>query len=275
MMFKTQYILFFLFLFLGVNLNAQNETYKIERSDEGREEFVMPQGDIYLAPFSDRLFRCDFSKEMMSENQMEFPALRDSLRAYLNHAIQTKLTDKSQTVVNPSVFPEFEQNKQFEAYKTGINYAYKPLPEPEPEKKSLIKGKSKPVNAKSGGARIEQGQIKSEREQGRKFMDAEIKSEDFLRLLTVLHQTQYLITINQLEIVYAVPNQLDIQHERFKRQIAVHYSVFDLNGKKLSAGLAETQADGKMNSLVFYRDSVFPIIADQIAASISTSSEEE
>src|SRR5690606_26054908 len=132
----------------------------------------------------------------------------------------------------------------------------------------------KPVNAKSGGARIEQGQIKSEREQGRKFMDAEIKSEDFLRLLTVLHQAQYLITINQLEIVYAVPNQLDIQHDRIKRQIAGHYSVLDVNGKKISAGLSETQADGRMNGLVFYRDSVFPNIAEQIAASISTSEEE-
>ena len=268
-----KYILILSLSLLPILSWAQNETYKPSSGGmtlSNTEESL--EGEYLLVTFPDKLFVCHFGKELVAANETDFTAIRHFFQQAINDSITQKISQYT-TVVNTNAVSDAEREKTMVQENLGYQYENIPIDEDElstsDKLKKKLKLKKKEPQPEKTGTYIEDGQIKSTRNTAPRYMAAQVKNPDFISLLQGIHGQQFIVTVNQVEFVYAVQtNQLDIQHERFQRQLNVHYTVLDNQGKTVTGGMATTFLSKNWNLLPEIAKHSFGEIAEQIAKEI-------
>lgn len=264
-------IVFILCAVASFQAAAQDETYETRKNKEHKIDSAdMLLGEVYAIPFQDELFNCMFSREIMSENNVEFHELRSLMKNALMKNLTGALSD-SLTALSYTKMPDATQKQNDFATANTMSYVYRELPAgtQEEEKKSLkdrLKTKKK-RKKKEEGTYIKDGQIVTERSKNEKFMDVEFKNDDLLFFLREIHKTQFIITINQFDMTIP-PNagQLQIQHGKFERQIRAHYSIFNTAGEHIHGGIATVSFPPNENNLKVINEEVLAELTRGLSA---------
>lgn len=279
--------IFILSLFLlPLFVNAQDETYRfgddVKRSETPDNTI---QGDYYIVPVQDRLFTSQFNKYFLQYNDMSFEDMRAFFQQNLNKYVYMELAKHTSAVDAVALN---DGKRETSLIYENVNFSYIDLPVEEEEEtkidqlKNKFKKKDKADEAPKG-TYVAQGQLVTKRDNTPKYLDAEVTDRSFLPLIQSFHATKYIVMLNQLELVYPTNTaQLDLQYERFQREIKVHYTVVDGSGTKVCGGLATTYFSPELNDLNTIVETHFPEIAKQIVMNIpafqdvyETSSEEK
>lgn len=256
-------------------LTAQDGTYETNKNKEHKLDSAdMLLGEVYAIPFQDELFNCMFAKEIMRENNVNFNELRSLMKAALMTQLTQALSD-SLSALSYTKMPETTQKQNDFATANTMTYVYRELPagNQKDEKKSLkerLKLK-KEKKKKQEGTYIQDGQVVTERSKTEKYMDVEFKNDDLLFFLKDIHKTKYIITINQFDMTIP-PNagQLQIQHNKFQRQIRAHYSIFDTEGNHIHGGIATIDFPPNENNLKVINEKVMAELAGGLANTFYT-----
>jgi len=268
-----KHIIVLLILTLPQLLFAQSETYK----PKAENPFVEPstdseQGEYLLVSFPDRLFVCHFGKELVAANEHNFDYIRGYFQRVLSDSI-SQVIGQYKNVVNTNVVADSKREKAMVQENLSYVYADIPVKEEELSKADKLKKKFK-LNKEEQqpsrtGTYVEGGQIKSARSTTPKYMSAQVKNPDFISVLQGIHGQEFIITVNQVEYVYAIgASQLDLQHERFERQLNAHYTVFSASGEEVCGGVATAFLSKDSNRLEQIATQSFGKVAQQIAEEI-------
>lgn len=266
---------FVLLIVFSSVLTAQDGTYETNKNKEHKLDSAdMLLGEVYAIPFQDELFNCMFAKEIMRENDINFNELRSLMKAALMTQLTQALSD-SLSALSYTKMPETTQKQNDFATANTMTYVYRELPagNQKNEKKSLkerLKLK-KEKKKKREGTYIQDGQVVTERSKTEKYMDVEFKNDDLLFFLKDIHKTKYIITINQFDMTIP-PNagQLQIQHNKFQRQIRAHYSIFDTEGNHIHGGIATIDFPPNENNLKVINEKVLAELAGGLANTFYT-----
>ncbi len=252
---------------------AQNETYNpYAKEVKPVAPSTEMKGDYLLIPFPDRLFKCHFSKELTVQNSMTFEELRAFFQRELNEAISIEMAQFT-SVVNTNTVSDAERETQM--VHENVSFKYEPVPVKEEELstadkfKKKLQLKKKEEEPQRTGTYVENGQVVTTRDTREKYLAAQLKNTDFLEIMQGFHGNKFMVMVNQLEIVYPPQaNQLDLQYERYKRLVRVHYTIFNQQGEPITGGKADAYPDATTDDAQALADDAFPEIAKQIMVTI-------
>lgn len=107
--------------------------------------------------------------------------------------------------------------------------------------------------------------IEKENNTNRKYMDAEVHSQEMLDYFNNKYGTDLFLFINQFEIKTDAENCLDRAALIYARKIKVHFSIYDDTGKHLYGDVVTTLFPSSTNNIAEIIFKNFSIIAEYIA----------
>lgn len=273
---RLNQVILFVFVCLGVvSVSfAQSETYSTSgnqmHTTTGKPDFIV--GEVAVVPFSSRLYKSHFDKELIEANTVDYETLRDALRSGLNNKIREVFDSVYTTVSMYSANTTIA--KDLDVLYSSFHYNYKPVPkisDPEEEKtlskwKDKVSGKTK--KQEQEGARIENGQIVSVSSTGLKYMGVDLEGEDVLLQLREQYKCSYILSLTQFELI--VPMNVDplaLQSGEYMREIKVHYSIVEAEtGKEYTGGLVTVEWPSSVNDLKTIEEVYFSQVAEALLA---------
>lgn len=233
------------FVLLPFISGAQNSTF-IEKEKVNITEDTLPQRGktILVIPFEPKMYMCQVDKEIGVKNGLSYEQINEKMRQNLVESVTFRT---GETLDSYSLYTTRIDSikKELHYVYSSVEYKYEVLPaetvkkeETVPDKNAKNFGKLIPkrenANKNSGtqpepGTRIENGQIVSVEDNREKYMDVTILNKNLFNELNKYYNADHFLFINQLDILYTAESTE-------KLRIKVHYSFFDLSGKKLTGG---------------------------------------
>ncbi|MFZ5551969.1 MAG: hypothetical protein ACOZCO_02545 [Bacteroidota bacterium] len=273
------------FLCLPLLSTAQNNTF-IEKEKVNITEDTLPQRGktILVIPFEPKMYMSQIDKEVGAYNGLTFEQVNEKMRQNLVESVAFRTDETLDSYCLYSTRIDSIKKELHYVY-SSVEYVYEPLPAEPKEKTTEDKTKTKEENKKpfgkitlkrepqnaenktqtpDPGTRIENGQIVSSEDNREKFMDVTVLNKNLFNELNKYYNADHFLFINQLDIIFSSESTRQVR-------IKVHYSFFDLNGKKLSSGAVTGMMPVGIYDLSKIRNDYFYPLAIQMNEKIKTS----
>lgn len=261
-------------MFLGVifvltsPLMAQDDSYNTyERRAQLANDTM--KVDVMVIPANPKLYNSFFDKQMCEANELNVVQLRDTILSELSYYVAKAINDSVKTGIIPESMTGYREDMDF-VY-DALSYKYDLLPQPKVEETTLDKWKTKFKKTSNPpaktGTRMEGGQIVTNEDKTPRYTNAQVENPSFLTILNMRYQPKTFVLINQLEIVIGQnTSQIDLHSDNYPREVRVHYTVVDADGKELQSGLVVRNASSYDNSLNSLFTQSFQSIGQEIAS---------
>lgn len=241
-------ILTYLLLFGGL-LKAQDNT----RTSTAKEKTAI--GKIMLVPFEPKLYMSEIDKKVNEQTKWNFNQIRENFRHQLNDQLKLKLQTLAPVVSFYS--DSLKMWKDLEYIYTSTRLSFDPINKPSSATTSI---------QRSNG--IKNGQIVVEMNDDEKFMNVTIGNIELLPYLHKKYKTDYFVFVNELDIKNDV-NSFNIATNTYQRQVVVHYTIMNMAGKLITAGVATSTFSSQENNPKKISNKNFSPIAAYITAKFS------
>lgn len=243
-----KYILLFFILIVGFIAKAQEGTRTTTDKNTGES------GKIMLIPFQPKLYMSEMDMKINQQTKWDFETIRENFRHQLDSQLKSKLQE------NGSIISFYNDSakmwKDMDYIYKSINLSYDLVDKPS--------AATAPIEKKTG---IKNGQIAVEINEDKKFMNTRISNNEVLSYLNKKYSSDYFIFINELDIKSDL-NSYDMASDTYQREVSVHYSILDKNGKTINAGISISRFSSKENNPKKIISQCFSPIAADIASKL-------
>ncbi len=203
--------------------------------------------DILLIPFEKNMYRSDADMEIAQASGISVHELRTLFRTELQKHLEKALEGKKSSYSLLNENPSFKRDFDYLNYSTAYKY-------------ESIDGAKEPEKSKN-----KTGQITTNTQSGNRFMNRIISNPKSIEVIHKKYGSEFFIFINQMDIGPATgTDQNDIMNETFNREIKVHYTIIDKNGKEIKAGIASATFPYKKKKAREIIQDTFPKMAQNI-----------
>ncbi|MDG1477819.1 MAG: hypothetical protein P8Q14_11780 [Vicingaceae bacterium] len=247
---------------------AQNNT-----TGSLNEPAISSRSSVLIIPFEAKMYISDIDRDLAQNHQMNFQEIKAKFRAALDREIFIALKN----YYNPLSFysiPPNESRKELGYIYNSIGYKYELVPEEVVVKKENVgtkligKFKKKKKEEEYIEAGIQGGQVVSQVDNREKYMKTTLVNEKLLPSLNSKFSASHYIFINQLDIKRGADMRYAASDEGYKREIKVHYTIFDNVGKELSSGAIKSRFSSNENDIDKIIRVQFPLIAERIVKNL-------
>lgn len=227
------------------------------------------QSSVLIVPFESKMYFSDIDRDISQKTELNFHEIKAKFRAALDQNIYIALKKYHKPLSFYSIEP-MEAKKELAYIYNSIGYKYEVVPEEEVVKKEttgkklLGKFKKKKKEEEYTEAGIKNGQVVSQVDNREKYMKTAISNEKLLPNLDSQYKASYYIFVNQLDIKRAADTRYLATDEAYKREIKVHYTIFDAKGKEVSSGAIKSRFPSGQNDIDKIIKDQFPLIAERM-----------
>jgi hypothetical protein len=248
-----------------LSVAAQNSTTGNSEVGSG----IIHKSTVLVIPFETKMYLSDIDRDLGAANDLNFQEIKAKFRAALDREIFLAL----KPYYNPLSFYTIttqESRAELGYIYNSIGYKYEVVPEEEVVKKEnaalklLGKFKKKEKKEEYIQAGMHNGQIVSQVDNREKYMKTTLSNEKLLPNLNEKYKASYYIFINQLDVKRAADLRYVANEEQYKREIKVHYTMFDHAGKEVSSGAIKSRFPSNQNDIDRIIKIQFPLIAQRI-----------
>ena len=250
-------------------VSAQNST-----SGRGEEEAGMTnKSSVLVIPFESKMYMSDIDRALGEANELNFQDIKAKFRAALDREIFIALKPYYKPLSFYAIEPQ-ESRAELGYIYNSIGYKYEVVPQEEVVKKEnkakklIGKFKKKEKEDKYVKAGIQGGQIVSQVDNREKYMKTTLPNEKLLPNLNQKYQASHYIFINQLDIKRSADMRYVASNEQYKREIKVHYTIYDNAGKEVSSGAIKSRFPSNQNDMDKIIKVQFPLIAQRIVSNL-------
>lgn len=229
-----------------------------------------------MVPFEPKLYRSDGDRALSNANDMSVYELRHRLRYGLSEAIFREVARSHKGFMIMGGDQEMQQDLGYIYQSIGYQYTEVPPEAPEVPKNKLDQVWSKakafknkvipPEEDPEHGTRVEEGQLTSFDDGVERYMSTRIYNPAVLDYLSEKYECEYFVFINQLDILIAPGTDYrELESERYRREIKVHYTIMDRAGNEIHGGAARAILPSWEDDLDRIVKGKFTYIAKQIA----------
>lgn len=258
-MYRIYKISFFSFLiFFAISLQAQDKT-------TGRQNTLITESDarILVIPYEPKMFISDVSRELTYANNMEINEIRVLLRESLSQMISNELAMKSKVIDLLNDGDPQQAKDIFEIYE-AVNWEYIPVEVPDSVKNKKGNESKQQIGR---GTFVEDGMIKTYYDGKDRFMNVKIEDKNILGYIEKRYDADFILFLNELDI--RVRRDVESAPGRpAPRQVKVHYSLLDKQGKKISASALMFDYPGDQKDIFKIIRSGFSQIAKDLRKSM-------
>ena len=209
-------------------------------------------GKICLVPFEPKLYMSEIDQKINQQTKWDWETIRENFRHELDAQLKLKL--QSTFSVLSFYADSAKMAKDLDYAYNSTSLSYDPVNKPTD---------AKAANTSKSG--ISNGQIVVEQSSDKKFMNTKLTNVEVLSYLNKKYASEYFVFINQLDIKNDM-NSYDMSTDTYQREIVVHYSILDITGKTINAGVATSRFSSKENNPKKIVAQCFSPIATYIAA---------
>ena len=256
--------LFFLFFFTFhisyLTSFSQNTTINASKKNEQllNSDIIMRSHQILIIPFAPKLYMSEIDKKVHDETKMNFNQIRNTFRTGLDELLFIQFKSMKSSVY--ALLNDSAKNAQdIERIYGSTTYSYDLVPSENASQKDIGK-----YQKKDNAPKIVNGQLAVEASTDKKFMNAKITNPQLLGYLNKKYNSSLYVFINELDIKNN-PESYDIATNTYKREITVHYTVFDKEGKYVNYGIAATDFSSNINDPDKIIKNYFPVITKTIS----------
>lgn len=264
-------LLVFIWISIASTGFAQDDTYN-KYNHEGQLSKDSINVKVMVIPTNPELYNSFYDRQMMEVNNLSFYKLRDTILMTLSQKVSEAINDTVSSAVVPESQSGYTEDMAF-IYKS-ITYTYELVPQPQEEVSTLHKWKNKiakkePEPEKRKGTFMEEGQIVTNQETRPRYTNVKIVNPDFLFVLNKRYHAEIFVFINQYEMeINNEISQIDIQSDNYPREIRVHYSVIDVDGKEITSGIIIRNSSSYDNQLDYLFNTSFEMIGNEIESNM-------
>ena len=240
----------FFFLFIVFATSAISFAQEGTRNAEPTGK--ISSGKICLVPFEPKLYMSEIDQKINQQTKWEWETIRENFRHELDAQLKLKL--QSTFSVLSFYADSAKMAKDLDYAYNSTSLSYDPVNKPTD---------AKAANTSKSG--ISNGQIVVEQSSDKKFMNTKLTNVEVLSYLNKKYASEYFVFINQLDIKNDM-NSYDMSTDTYQREIVVHYSILDITGKTINAGVATSRFSSKENNPKKIVAQCFSPIATYIAA---------
>lgn len=219
------------------------------------------EGKIMIIPFEPLLYMSEIDFKINQITKWNFDQIRENFRKQLNMQLKLKFQSIAPVVSFYSDSAKMSKDLLYIYNSTGLSY-------------DLISNSNEVKKTPASQNGIKNGQLVVEVNTEKKFMSTRINDSKLLSYLEKKYDSHYFVFINQMDIKNNMESY-DIASDTYQREMAVHYSILDKNGKNISSGLAKAPFSSKVDDPKKIVAQTFPPIATFIALKLSELSKPE
>ena len=250
--------------------NAQNTT-----TGNSEEQPASSKPSVLVVPFESKMYQSDIDRDLAIKNAMNFQDIKAKFRAALDRELFIALKAYYNPLSFYSVAPQ-ESRQELAYIYNSIGYKYEIVPEEVVVKKETagkkFLGKFKKKNKKEEDhyeAQIYNGEIVSKVDNREKYMNTKLTNEKLLPNLNKKYNASHYVFINQLDIKRGADSRYLGTEEGYRREIKVHYTIFDSEGKEISSGAIKSRFSAGQNDINKIIKTHFPLIAQRIVDNLT------
>lgn len=105
-------------------------------------------------------------------------------------------------------------------------------------------------------------------EKDQEYLASHFNNDEILPYLAQKYQTDLFVVINEIEIKTNYVSCLDLARKQYEREIRVHFTIFDKEGKPVRGDVAVTVFPSNSNDVGEITSNNYPLITDYIAKTI-------
>jgi hypothetical protein len=99
----------------------------------------------------------------------------------------------------------------------------------------------------------------------KKYINVKIMNQQLLPYLAEKYNVDLFLFCNQFNLQTNYEHCLDRTTNTYERDLWVHYSLFDKNGKQLAGGISQSHFPSNSNDMMHIMKTNFPQLSEQIA----------
>lgn len=231
---------------------AQEDSFAPEKSKKGEDHTITAHSSankVMLVPFETRLYNSDLDRSIARKSNLNYFQIRDTIRFALNAAIMAEAESMVQSIsmLNPG---DPIKTKDLEYIYNSIGYTY-PIRKSGSSRSGVSKGGVRPANSK----------IKYAKES----MELRIFNPNLFSYLASRYDAGVFLFITEFSVgVEAGTSQWDLANNMFYRTAKVNYTIFDIEGKKLTSGAESARIPSNVDDLEVLNEEYFPLLAKAV-----------
>jgi hypothetical protein len=249
--------------------SAQNSTTGKTEENSG----VNRKSSVLVVPFESKMYLSDIDRDLGKANNLNFQDIKAKFRAALDREIFIALKPYYNPLSFYAIEPQ-ESRAELGYIYNSIGYKYEVVPQEEVVKKEsagkklIGKFKKKEKEEEYTEAGLQGGQIVSQVDNREKYMKTTLPNPKLLPNLNAKYKASHYIFINQLDIKRSADMRYVANEEQYKREIKVHYTMFDNEGKEVSSGAIKSRFASNQNDIDKIIRVQFPLIAKRIVENL-------
>lgn len=274
-------------LISSIAVCGQDNTFQKHRNVPTDQE-VYGEGEpdyskVLIIPFEPKMYISGVDKQISQRTGLSYYEIRDNMRYAISdhmlHSVGGGLKATSLIHVDTGAVGD-----DLAYIYNSIGYKYKLLPQEDIEKAAkaeedakmsnkikgsfnkLIKKEVKPEEKEEAGSSIQNGQIKTVRNNYEKFMNTSIHNPNLLKVLSAKYESDLFLFINELDIEEEASGQrVGLSSLSYKRKVKVHYTIFEASGKEVHGGAAIAYLPASTNDMNKIINGSFPKLTENMS----------
>lgn len=221
---------------------------------------------VMLIPYDPQFYLSDAEQDIREATKKDPPVIRESFRKNIDYNIKRAINKYRPCISLLNDVDSFPALKEvlMEIYsRTGYRYD-KPMPIPvKPEKADSVEKKNIKPNKETLDSRTAPQYIAVKGDA--QYMNTVLSKPGILNDFFSQYGTDLFVFVNQFEIKTNYSSCLDIANKIYKREILLHFSVFDKNGKQLAGTYITSYFPSDSNNAFDIMKNCFPELAKFVA----------
>ena len=237
---------------------------------------------VLVVPFNPILYNNEASKEMIEQSQYKYKQVQNIMRLGLDKALHKVIADSSLSKSMLESYTTQSDWDELEYIYANCDYFFDQAMSWEPGKKTLF-GKSKlssdkdiddPKKSKKKEKKQKEeakydGELRSDiKNNPDKFLNVKFREKDFLKNYAKKNRIDFFLFINQFDIKGDYSDPYKVGSYSYNREIKVHYSVFNHDGKYLYGSYATSEFPATENDPVKVTEVYFMKLVKEIVKNI-------
>jgi hypothetical protein len=223
----------------------------------------LPHHKVLVISYHPDYYLSDAEQDIIKQSQMDVMLYRNEFRNGLDDELQNCIS-KLFPCITMLQTENYQGMEEFRKLVRTTNYAYAmPVVPKSLHKKEIISDKQK--EEKTG---LADSPSYSQPVEEKKFMNAVVADPAILQSLNKKFKTDIFVFINQFEIKTNFSRCLDLANRVYQRDLFVHYSVYDSQGKLLAGNVASVHFPSNSSRAGAIMHDCFPSIAAQVTVMV-------
>lgn len=252
---------------LSFSLSAQHFT--IQYSDK---PINLNKQSVLLIPFQAKLYLSDVNRDLMIANDLTSKEVISRFTAGVDQSILFAFEKRCRV----SSFYQIDQkdmDRDLAYIYRNVKLKYE-LVSKTKEKNNIKTIKFKKRSEEYQGGRIEDGQIKTTRDNRERYMKAIVTDNNMLDSMHYIFNNKFFLFINELDLKNQYADAIEMGRLNYNRELKLHYTIYNDDGEILSTGISKTTFPAKLNDINKIIKNYFPILAEQIYADLFRENED-